>query len=206
MQIITVSREFGSGGRELGKRLADIMQFDYYDREILTAIAQNSKMDAEFVENMINSSPAWQMPLTFGHTFAMSGGSTLQTGLLLEQKRVLESIAAKGKNCVIVGRDADVVLAEYRPFNLFVCANMDAKVKRCIERGKDEDLTYKKVERNIRRIDKNRAATREILSDSKWGDSHNYHLTVNTSDWEIKALAPVVADFARGWFAMHGID
>ena len=89
MKIITISREFGSGGRELGKRLADILGFDYYDREIITAIAANRGVDEAYVEQALNTQ-AWQaMPLTFRASFA--NPVILQNGqisMLLEQKRV----------------------------------------------------------------------------------------------------------------------
>ena len=70
MRIITISREFGSGGRELGKRLADELGFDYYDREIISSIAAKQGLDENYVENMLENS-AWQtVPLTFRHSFA----------------------------------------------------------------------------------------------------------------------------------------
>ena len=70
MKIVTISREFGSGGRELGKRLADTLGFDYYDREIITAIAQAQGMDEHYVEQALEDH-AWQhIPLTYGRSFA----------------------------------------------------------------------------------------------------------------------------------------
>lgn len=145
MRIVTISREFGSGGRELGKRLADLLECDYYDKEIITAIA--------------------------------------------------------GKDFVIVGRNADVLLSEYHPFRIFVCADMNAKVRRCLDMAdKNENLSRKEIERKIRSIDKNRLQTREIIAESKWGDRASYHLVVNTTDWTIKELAPAVKDFTECWF------
>ena len=86
-------------------------------------------------------------------------------------------------------------------FNLFVCADMQAKIDRCIERAKEgEDYTRKEFEKRIRRVDKNRAHTREILSSSVWGHRDSYHMIVNTTGWDIKELAPAVASFAKLWF------
>ena len=204
MKIITISREFGSGGRELGKRLADILGFDYYDREIITAIADKKGLNPNYVEKMLENH-AWQtVPLTYRHSF--SGAAVLHapnhhTELLSEQTSVLESIAKNGKDCIIVGRNADFILRKYNPLNFFVCADIDSRVKRCIERAdSDELLTPKKIRQKIRTIDKNRAKTRAIISGSKWGDRSQYNLIINTTDWEIKNLAPAVADFANGWF------
>lgn len=202
MRIITISREFGSGGRELGKRLADITGFDYYDSEIITAIAQNSGLDRDYVEKAL-SNHGWQnFPITFRSTFEILPYlQASKVNLLLEQKRVIEEIAALGKDCVIVGRSADVLLEEYHPFNIFVCARMEAKVRRCMERAeKEENLTEKELARKIKQVDKARSQTREILTSSAWGQRDAYHLIVNTSEWNIKDLAPPVADFAARWF------
>ena len=168
MKIITISREFGSGGRELGKRLADTLGFDYYDREIITAIAQAQGMDEGYVEKALEDH-AWQhFPLTYGQSFT-SGAmlQSTQTNLLIEQKRVLDGIAKTGKDCVIVGRDADILLSAQKPFTIFVCASTQAKVRRCMERAAEgENLTPKALEQNIRRVDKARARSREMISDT----------------------------------------
>ena len=202
MNIITISREFGSGGRELGRRLADELGYDYYDGEIIAAIAKNSGLDANYVENALEDH-GWQaIPMTVHRTFASPMVmQSPQVGLLLEQKKVIEEIGKKGKNCIVVGRNADLLLKEYEPFNIFVCADMEAKIDRCIERAKEgENTSRKELEKKIRRVDKNRANTREILSSSAWGQRDAYHMIVNTTGWDIKELAPAVAAFAVRWF------
>lgn len=202
MKIITISREFGSGGRELGKRLAETLGFDYYDKEIITAIANNKGLDENYVEKALNNYDWKKVSLTFCRSFygaAMLQSS--QTNLLLEQKRVIEDIAKLGKNCVIVGRNADAILSNENTFNIFVCADMNTKICRCIERAdKNEKLSKKEIEQHIRRIDKNRANTRELITGSRWGACGTYNLVVNTTDWNIKELTPAVADFAASWF------
>ncbi len=202
MKIITISREFGSGGRELGKRLSDIMGFDYYDNEIITAIVQNSGLDRDYVEKVLNNRGWQNYPVTFRSTFGMLPYLQAdRVNLLLEQKKVIEGIAALGKDCIIVGRSADVLLKQYQPFNIFVCARMDAKVRRCMERaGENENLSEKELLHKIRQIDKARSQTREILTSSAWGQRDAYHLIINTSDWSIKDLAPAAAGFAARWF------
>lgn len=202
MKIITISREFGSGGRELGKRLADIMNFDYYDSEIITAVAKKSGLDPNYVEDKLNNHGWQNFPITFRSTI----GSAIymqssKITFLLEQKKVIEEIATLGKDCIIVGRNADVILREYNPFNIFVCATVEAKVKRCIERAsEDEQLTEKDLIKKMKEIDKIRSQTRDILSGIAWGRRDTYHLTINTSDWAIKDLTPAVVDFANRWF------
>ncbi len=205
MKIITISREFGSGGRELGKRLADILGFDYYDREIITAIAEKKGLNPDYVEKALENH-IWQtIPITYRHSFtgvsAMHHHTYYNNELLAEQTRILESIANSGKDCVIVGRNADYILKNSHPLSLFVCADMDSKIERCIARAKDgEDTNPKKIKSKIKNIDKNRAKTRDIISGSKWGDRSNYNLIINTTGWEIKNLAPSVAEFAKTWF------
>lgn len=202
MKIITISREFGSGGRELGKRLADALGFDYYDREIIAAIAQARGLDENYVEHALESHDWQHIPLTFHHSFtSVSLMQTIHTDLLREQRRVLDGIAGAGRDCVIVGRNADILLRDQKPLTIFICADMDSKVRRCMERAPDnEHLSRRQIQQNIRRIDKGRAQSREMISDSKWGLGSSYHITINTSGWSIKELTPVVADFARRWF------
>lgn len=202
MKIITISREFGSGGRELGKRLADILGFDYYDKEVIAAISQSRGLNEDYIERVLDNH-AWQtVPITFRNSFGAAAVMGIpQISLLLEQKNVIESIAKAGKDCVIVGRNADVILKSCKPFRVFVCAEMEAKIRRCIERaGAGAALTRRQIEQNIRRIDKNRAKTCELVSGEIWGRPVNYDMTVNTTGWEIKALAPAVAEFAMRRF------
>lgn len=205
MRIITISREFGSGGREIGKRLADEFGFDYYDGEIIATVAEKSGLDADYVSSNL-SDHGWQnVPITFRGTI----GSTAyiqsnKVRLLLEQKRVIEEIAALGKDFVIVGRNADVILDQYNPFNIFVCANISAKVKRCRERAPEgETLTDKELIHQMKHIDKTRAKVRALMTGTTWGDRGGYQLTINTSNWEIRELVPIIADFAKLWFGSN---
>ena len=197
MRIITISREFGSGGRELGKRLADLLGFDYYDKEIISSISKNKGIDECYVENVLNNQGWKSFPITFRKSFSvLNSVNNLNMDILLEQNKIIKEIASLGKDFVIVGRNADVLLSEEKPFNIFVCADMESKIDRCIERANEsEGLKRKEIEKNIINIDKNRAKTREIITDSLWGDPKSYHLVVNTTEWEIKKLAESVKDF-----------
>lgn len=174
-RIITISREFGSGGRELGKRLADSLGVDYYDREIITAIAEQTGLGENYVEQILESHAWKKIPLNFRHSFAnIDRLEPTQAGFLIEQKRVIEKIAKTGKDCVIVGRNADILLSDEKPFNMFVFAGMDARIRRCMDRAETgEHMSLEEMEQNILRIDKSRAEIREVLSGSKWGGSRN---------------------------------
>ena len=202
MKIITISREFASGGRELGKRLADHLGFDYYDSEIISKLSQKSGMDKAYIENTL-SNHGWQnVPITFRSTLGSTGYlQASKVNLLVQQKAVIEEIAALGKDCVIVGRNADVILQQYAPFSIFVCADSEAKVRRCMERAPEgENLTEKELLRKMKQIDKVRAQTREVIGGPAWGRRDACHLTVNTSGWNLRELAPAVAQFAQIYF------
>lgn len=202
MNIVTISREFGSGGRELGKKLAEILGYDYYDREIIAEIAKRHDVDEEYVDYALNNH-AWQtFSLSFHHSFISPVYiQSPDSKLLKEQRKVIQEIAETNKNCIIVGRNADVLLQDKAPLNLFVCADMEAKIKRCQERaGQNENLSYKQIKHMIKRIDKNRARTRYLIADGVWGDRKSYNLIVNTTDWDINELAYSVAEFVKRWF------
>ena len=187
MNIITISREFGSGGRELGKRLADIKGYDYYDSEIIAAVAKKSGMDEAYIENPLSNHGWRNQAITFRGTLASSAYvESSKVQLLLEQKEVITGIAQMGKDCVIVGRNADVILREYEPLNIFVCERASA----------GENLSEKELLRRMKRIDGVRRQTRELMTGSQWGQRDAYQLIVNTTQWEIKQLAQAVAYLA----------
>jgi cytidylate kinase len=200
MSIITISREFGSGGREVGKRLADAMGYAYYDREIVAAIAQRKQLDEGYVASALEGGLFRSVPIHFGRTFSYTTPlMTSTTGLFVEQHKLLRELAEQG-NCVIVGRAADAILAEHRPFNIFVYADMEAKVRRCMERAEeDEKLTQRELIRHIKKVDADRARYHELFSDTRWGAKESYHLCVNTTGKSIKSLIPAVAQYAKYW-------
>lgn len=205
MRIITISRQFGSGGRELGKRLADILGWDYYDREIIQRLADESGMDAEYVQHMLSHHEWQNVQLTFRSTISgVPFDSADKTALLVRQREIIESIARVGNDCIIVGRDADIILRDYKPFRILVCADMDSRVARCMkhENKKEEGvrLSEKEIRRNIRSIDKNRSRVREMLTGKDWIDASAFDITINASGRDIKGLAAAIARFAESWF------
>ena len=205
MRIITVSRQFGSGGRELGKRLADLLDWDYYDREIIQALADEQGLDPEYVHKVLSGHGWHQYQLTYRNSFRQAiGGTWNHTGMLVRQREILQEIADTGNDCVIVGRDADVILQEQHPFRVFVCAEMQSRIARCVryeeKKPPSERLSEKEILRNIRRIDRNRRQIREILTGKITGDGSSFDLTVNATNWEIKKLAEAVAAFSGQWF------
>lgn len=209
MKIITVSRQFGSGGRELGKRLSDQLGWDYYDREIIEALARDRGLDPEAVHRILSDHGWHRYQLTYRHSFQQAvGGGGSQTEMLVRQREIIREIAESGNDCVIVGRDADVILHDFFPFRVCVCADMEARIARCMryeeKRPETERLSEKEILRNIRRIDRNRRRIREVLTGKIAGDGSAFDLTVNAAGWEIKKLAEAVADFSGRWFEKAG--
>ncbi len=202
MNIITISREFGSGGRELGKRLADELGFSYFDTEIVSGIAEKSKLDEGYVDYVLENGVMNQIPITFSHSFSflpyLSFGAA---DIFAEQRNIIRELAA-GDNCIIVGRNADVFLEKEKPLRIFVYADMQSKIKRCMDRAPEgEKLTAKEMERKIKQVDKARANSHSIIADVAWGDKRGYDICVNTSNTVIKDIIPAVAQFARAWLS-----
>ena len=203
MKIITISREFGSGGRELGKRLADALGFSYYDKEIISAIAKESNFDEQYVEETLLRGLTPNYTLTFGHTFAFGPDPIMQNELkiLNLQQEIIKELAKKG-DCVMVGRTSGSVLEEdYDPLKIFVYADLASKLDRCRSRADaGEHLTDRELEKKIRQIDEGRARHQRLFTDKKWGARENYHLCINTTGLEIKSIVPAVRDYALTWF------
>ena len=205
MRIITVSRQFGSGGRELGKRLSDLLGWDYYDKEIIETLAEDQGMNQELVREALSHHGWHNVQLTYRNSFAHLGfDHGMRTQLLIRQREIIQDIAEAGNDCIIVGRDADVILQEYCPFRVYVCADLQARLDRCMayekKRPRSSRLSEKEILRNIRQIDRSRRRTREVLTGKRHGDSSMFDLTVNATGWDIKPLTSAVADFAVRWF------
>ena len=139
-KIITISREFGSGGRELGKRLAEELGIPCYDHQIIEMIAKENGFDERYVANVSEKSIEAAYPMTIGHRFAMPSMEIMEQPIRVAaaQRQIIENFAKQG-DCVIIGRCADVILKDYHPLNLFIYADMEAKVERCIRRAPQRD-------------------------------------------------------------------
>lgn len=203
-RIITISREFGSGGREFGKRLAQYLKIPCYDREIIEIVAKERGLDPRYVSEISENDIQTFYPSTIGHRFSFFNTPVNQNvETIMAQKDLIVRLAQKG-DCVIVGHCADVILEDMNPFNIFIYANNDAKLKRCIERAKEgEDLSHKQIEQKMKNIDKERRSFRSLFTEEEWGDKKNYHLCINTSARVIKNLIYPVASYIDTWFTMR---
>ena len=182
--IVTISREFGSGGREIGKRLADKLNVPFYDKKLLEMASKESGIARElFVKNDESYTNSFLYSLVMG-TYPVSPDGRLNPELPLNHKiflaqfETIKKLAEKGP-CVIVGRCADYVLKEEpNVIDFFISGNMYDKKKRILERY---DIEKPKVEEFIRKTDKRRASYYNYYTDMKWGDARNFDLCINSS-------------------------
>ncbi len=196
-KIITIGRQFGSGGREFGKRLSDELGYAYYDKEIVVEIAKRTQLAEEYVRDIMEKKPGTFYPITTARTLHMSmtGMNHLlnhQATVYAEQATLLRELAEKS-NCVIVGCSADHLLKELNPLRIFVYADLDARIARCRAKGEEPELTDKQLQKKILLVDKNRAKHYQYYTGHTWGARENYDLCINTTIAPIKQLAHSVA-------------
>ena len=196
-KIITIGREFGSGGRELGRLLSEILGFAYYDREIISEIAKRTSLSEKYIQHITEQKPIIPFPIHTGRTF-WAVIPDYNHSVQQEQHSIIQEMAAKS-DCVIVGRCADYILRDSAPFRLFVYSDMPAKIARC-RKNESSDyesgqaLTDKELSRRIEQINKGRADYYEFYTGQKWGDKANYDLCINTAKISgLKAAAEHIA-------------
>lgn len=195
-KIITIGREFGSGGREFGRRLAEELGIEYYDKEIIAAISEKTSMSQEYVQEVLEGKPHTLYPITIGQSMFIADSYYIQQeqSIYCAQSEIIRELAQKS-SCVIVGRCADFILKDLKPYRIFVYADIDSRVKRCIARNSEaqKNISEKEIKKQIIKIDKNRAKYYDYYTGNKWGDKNNYDLCVNTTDVVIKEIVPVIA-------------
>ncbi len=182
--IITIARQFGSGGREIGKALADKLSIPFYDKELISMAAKESGMDADVFNNVdekATNSLLYSLSLglyNFGNSFSAMGDLPVNDRLYILQHKIIKSLAEEGP-CVIVGRCADYVLKDKENcINVFFHANMDYRKKRAIE---IHDVDKARAEQIVNKTDKIRANYYSFYSGQKWGLAQNYDLCIDSS-------------------------
>lgn len=194
-KIITIGREFGSGGRELGRRLAEELGYEYYDKEIISEIAKKTSLSEEYVQEVLERKPHNLYPITIGRSINYVEDFHLKQmqNIYQAQTDIIKNLALKS-SCVIVGRCADYILQEFKPYRIFVYAEMKSRIKRCVNRQVEtEGLTEKQIARKIKKIDKERARYYSYYTGQKWGDRINYDLCINTTNSVIKEIIPAIS-------------
>lgn len=198
-RIITIGREFGSGGRELGLRLSQRLGIAYYDQEIISEISRRTELSEQYVRKMAEKKPMFSFPLHIGRSFHYMQNSPwdLNLSIFREQSAIIREMAEKS-DCVIVGRCTDDILREMNPLRIFVYGDMETKLERCRKRaGSDEKMTDREILSNIRKIDKNRSEYYGLYTGKVWGDKQSYDLCINTSKISVERASELLAEFVR---------
>lgn len=203
--IITIGRQFGSGGRELGRRLAARLGIPYYDKELLSRAASNAGVAEEFVTGNDERSPRFlSSVMSFSMGFApvtwYQNPSTISAeSIYTSQSETIRRIADEG-SCVIVGRSADYVLRGNPGLvSVFVHAPLESCVARIIARG--DSLTPDKARRLAEKTNRLRASYYNFYTDRVWGHADSYDLCFDTSLLPIDDIAAVITDYISRRFA-----
>ena len=189
-RIITISRQFGSGGRTIGKQVARELGIPCYDSEIIEKLSEESGFGKEYIAERGEAadSASW-----FSAAFARKAyeGRTYDEELWLLQSRILKELAEK-ESCVIVGRCADVVLRDTADcLNAFVFAEESLRAKRIVEQyGERTETPIKR----LRDKDKRRAAYYQFYTDQKWGVMENYHISLDSGVLGIDACVRILKE------------
>ncbi len=194
-KIVTISREFSSGGREVGKLLSKALNCAYYDKELVNKIAEKSGLDATYVENQSEQYSSTAFPYVIGNTFMSYNQPMNQLSIEVQQaqRNVLIEIAKK-EDAVIIGRCADYILREYNPLKVFIySSSIEAKINRCYEKvPADREKTHKEMEKEIRKVEKARSNYYQQNTSQKWSDMANYNLCIDTSKVGIQGAVNII--------------
>ncbi len=195
---ITIGRQFGSGGREIAKKVAEALGVPYYDKELLRVAAEESGLSHDFLRNYDEKpTNSFLYSLVMGQQNVMAGvhGTTVEQLAAQAQREAVLSVAEKG-SCVIVGRCADYILRD-KPglVRVFICAGDEQRVKRICER---DGLSEKEAREKMKKMDKARAAYYSFHTDRKWGDASSYDLCVNSSLLGPEKTAELILKFCKG--------
>ena len=194
-KLITISREFGSGGRLIGKRLAEKLDIPYYDKELLDRIAEESGFSKEMIveaEKKAKNSFLYSLASAMGTGEAGPESLSLNERFFLAQFDTIRRIADEG-SCVIVGRCADYVLRGMpEATNVFIYAEEADKIKRGVqEYGVPEDS----VKKLMKDTDKARANYYSYHTGRKWGDHVNYNLSIDSGYIEIEDIVDLIIKY-----------
>ena len=205
--VITIGRQVGSGGRELGKLLASTFGIEYYDKELLQEAAKQAGMSPEFFAQSDERAPSFLSGM-----FAVGTGynpascyscSSSLTGdsVYCAQSEFIRKIANE-KSCVIVGRSADYVLREHpRCVNIFVHSSEEDCIARIMRRG--DKPTPEQARTIAHKTNKLRANYYNFYTDKRWGDAASYDLTLNTSLLKMEDAVAIIAEYIHRRFNVN---
>lgn len=186
-RVITISREFGSGGRTIGKTVAKKLGIPCYDSELIEKIAIESGFDKEYVKEIEENSKGRFLSLFSNRAY----GTNNEDLIWKIQCRVITDLAEKGP-CVIVGRCADYVLrGKADCLKVFIHADTAARAERIVKVYGETDVS---VEQRIKEKDKRRKAYHRFYTDKKWGDARNYDIALDSGVIGIEKCAAIITE------------
>jgi cytidylate kinase len=198
--IITIGREFGSGGHEIGARLAARLGMKFYDKELVKAAAEKMGCCENFVENNNEKTPG-----VFARGVSFSRGATYaqlspEDNIYVCQSLAIKEFAEEG-NCIIVGRCADYILRERDDVvNIFVYASLEDRIERkMLLAGNDKSAAA--VKKEIIATDKRREKYYNFYTGNRWGDSRNYHICIDTSKIGVDGAVDIIVDYIEKYSA-----
>lgn len=198
--IITIGRQFGSGGREIGKVLANLIGAKYYDRELILEASKASGLCAECFDRADEKAPnRFLNALSKGWLSAASGmptsGSYSDEMIFKVQSDVIRNIAEK-ESAVIVGRCADYILRDYPGcISVFLHATPQACIERIVSRN--EGIGEQEARELAEKRNKVRSAYYNFYTDKEWGGGASYDLCIDTSDIEAQAVAEIIIEYVK---------
>ncbi|MDO5116576.1 MAG: cytidylate kinase-like family protein [Synergistaceae bacterium] len=179
-RVITISRQFGSGGHEVGQRLAKRLGIKFYDKELVDLLAKDGKFDVSFIEaNEEKCSPPI-CPIMPGFAMPVFYQDLPSDLIYKGQSKLIRNLAERGP-CVVVGRCADYILRNMNPLDCFIYGSLEERVKRKMSMIPEGlDFTREEIKKRILDVDKKRAKYYEFYADRKWGRMEDYDLCINT--------------------------
>ena len=191
-KIITISREFGSGGKYIGILVAKKLGIPCYDRDIIEKIAEESGFVDEFIKRVTEYAPSKSI---FAYSFVgrSATGESIEDKIFTIQEKVIRELADKGP-CVIVGRSADYILRDYDTLDVFVYAPTVDRVRRTMRFKNVSERVAKKL---VKETDKKRSINYKYYTGKNWGERENYTLMLNSTALGIEKTADFIADIYR---------
>lgn len=199
-RIITISREFGSGGRTIGKMVAEALGIPFYDKKLIAMVAEESGFSLDFIEETgeysTTSSLLFNIAINEPHRYLSYPQETISISdrIQILQNNVIRDAAAR-EACVIVGRSADYILRDRTDcLNVFVHADMASRVKRAIEQY---GLPEKNIERAIEKKDKARANHYRHYTGRVLGQVKNYHLALDSGAFGLETCRDIIIELYK---------
>ncbi|MGM9552588.1 MAG: AAA family ATPase [Clostridia bacterium] len=190
--IITIGRQYGSGGRQVGMKIAEDLGIKCYNNELLAEAAKESGLCTEIFEK-IEEKPVSTF-LYFQTGKYDNGEMPLNHKVFLAQMQTIKKIAER-ESCVIVGRCADYVLKDRDDvINVFIHAPLEDRVQRIIDR---DDIAPGKAEKKIKKVDKERANYYNFYSTKRWGASESYDICLDSSKFGIDGCAKIIENLVK---------